>query len=81
MFQRSSGISRSTCILRCRRNKECLLAAIDESDCLFLSNGASVNVSTDKGVLKITILKEIDTKEEPKIPQSKMSSNFMFRYC
>ena len=65
VLKRWSSISKSTCILRCRRNKDCLHAAIDGSDCLFLKNESSIDVSNGKELISVTILKEMDTKKKP----------------
>ena len=65
VLKRWSGISKSSCILRCRRNKDCLFAAIDGSDCLFLKNESTIDVSTVKETLPVKILKELDTKMKP----------------
>ena len=64
VVKRMSGISRSTCILRCRRNADCLVAAIDDFDCLFLKN-ESGNVSNGKEMTPVKILKEVNTKKKP----------------
>ena len=65
VLKRWSSISKSTCILRCRRNKDCLHAAMDGFDCLFLKNESSNDVSHAKEKISVIRLKEVDTKKKP----------------
>ena len=79
VIKRWSDVSRSTCVLRCRRNKECQHAAIEGNDCLFLKNGSdSVSSESDAsdgaGMLSVISLKEIDTKKKPHIKPGKTLS-------
>ena len=72
VFERLSGISKSSCIHRCRRNKDCKLAANDGAECLFLKNESSIGVSNAKEMLRLTVVKEIVTKRRPKIPSGRV---------
>ena len=70
IIKRWAGVSRSNCLLRCRRNKQCEHAAMEGADCLFLKNGSDPtssesDVSNGKNVLRVIVLKEIDSQRKP----------------
>ena len=70
VIKRWAGVSRSNCLLRCRRNKQCEHAAMEGADCLFLKNGSDPtssesDVSNGKNVLRVIVLKEIDSQRKP----------------
>ena len=78
VIKRWSGVSRSTCALRCRRHEQCYHAAIKGNDCLLLKNGSyppssRSDISTEIGTIPVIILKEIDTKKEPNTTTGKIS--------
>ena len=64
VIKRFADTSAVSCLIQCRANKNCDLAAIQETDCLFL-NVSQIN-SGGKKLYPVTLLKEIDTS--PKIP-------------
>ena len=77
VIKRWSGVSRSTCALRCRRHEQCYHAAIEGNDCLLLKNGSfspsSEGDQSEEGrMLPVTILKEIDTERKPNITTGKI---------
>ena len=84
ILKRWSGISRASCILRCRRNKDCQYPAIDDNNCLFLRNESSTDIWNGTEIITVTILKEIDTRKKPKgmmMLLSHTSPNIIFKYC
>ena len=68
IVKRWTGISKSTCILRCRRYNDCLSPAIYRSECILLQNYAKIVASDENRILKVTILKELAQKKPKKSP-------------
>ena len=63
-----TGISKSTCILRCRRHNDCKTPAIYSSRCVLLQNSAKIGVSDEKGISKVTVLKELVLEKPKELP-------------
>ena len=55
IIKRMKGVSPATCLLKCRKNSDCDLAAMDGTDCLFLRKGI-------EEVVSVVLLDEIEIK-------------------
>ena len=58
IIKRMKGVSPATCLLKCRKNSDCELAAMDGTDCLFLKKG----IDGEK-VVSVVLLDEIEIKD------------------
>ena len=66
VLKRWEGLSPTSCLLRCRRNKACKMAGMIDSDCLLLKTAtASDDGGNGNGNLRVKLLKEMDTKKKP----------------
>ena len=70
VVKRWTNVGATTCLLRCRRNADCKLAAIERSDCLFLKNDTKLegdsNSNDDIEKLPVILLRDLD--QLPKDP-------------
>ena len=57
IIKRFNDVTPSTCLLKCRRNQECELAAMDGLDCLFLKKGID-----GKEMISVILLEQIKIK-------------------
>ena len=64
VIKRWAGISSTSCVLHCKQNKECQMAALTDSECLLLKN-ATDDAKDANDTVKVTLLKRIDTKKKP----------------
>ena len=64
VLKRLDRLSPVSCLLRCRRNKECKMAAMIDSECLLLRDGTA-SENEGNGTLRVTLLREMDTKMTP----------------
>ena len=61
VIKRWTGLSSTSCLLRCRRDRNCELAAVTPSECLFLRNISKLDDDNQTNKkLEVTLLKEID---------------------
>ena len=64
VLKRWEGLSSVSCLLRCRRNKECKMSAMIDYECLLLRNGTT-SENEGNGTLRVILLQEMDTKIKP----------------
>ena len=58
VVRRFSGVTKTSCVHRCRGNVSCHQAAIQGSDCLFLRDGAETTNEDDE-MMGVTLLKKM----------------------
>ena len=63
VLRRWMEISPISCVLHCKQNKDCEMAALTNSECLLLRN-ATNDAKEANNTLKVTLLKGIDTMEK-----------------
>ena len=64
VLKRWTGLSPTTCLLRCRRYEPCQMAALSQSECLFLKNTSDPeNEDSTSDKVPVTLLKEEGLKK------------------
>ena len=63
VLKRWTGLSPTTCLLRCRRHGPCQMAALSGPECLFLKNVADPENHVSNDTFPVTLLKEHSIKK------------------
>ena len=75
VLNRWKGLSPTTCLLRCRRNKDCQVAALTEFECLCLKNETNAKDGDENSVgIQVKLLRDINTQKKPQVNEVVKSS-------